>query len=85
MSESGEKQVTQIFFFEIREEVLVAEQKEQILAADINERSNMRGIQRTFDISRNTLIHWRVGSKKTGKTQSLKRRCFRHSLRVFSK
>jgi insertion element IS1 protein InsB len=33
------------------------EQKEQILAA-YNERSSMRGIQRTFGISRNTLTSW---------------------------
>jgi transposase-like protein len=33
-------------------------QKEQILAAYTNERSSMRGIQRTFGISRNTLTSW---------------------------
>jgi transposase-like protein len=33
------------------------EQKEQILAA-YNERSSMRGIQRTFGVSRNTLASW---------------------------
>jgi transposase-like protein len=33
------------------------EQKEQILAA-YNERSSMRGIQRTFGVSRNTLSSW---------------------------
>lgn len=32
-------------------------QKEQILAA-YNERSSMRGIQRTFGVSRNTLASW---------------------------
>ena len=33
------------------------EQKEQILAA-YNERSSMRGVQRTFGVSRNTLASW---------------------------
>jgi transposase-like protein len=33
------------------------EQKEQILAA-YKERSSMRGIQRTFGVSRNTLTSW---------------------------
>lgn len=33
------------------------EQKEQILAA-YDERSSMRGIQRTFGVSRNTLTSW---------------------------
>jgi len=35
-----------------------AEQKEQILSAYTNERSSMRGIQRTFGVSRNTLTSW---------------------------
>jgi transposase-like protein len=34
------------------------EQKEQILSAYTNERSSMRGIQRTFGVSRNTLTSW---------------------------
>jgi len=34
------------------------EQKEQILSAYTNERSSMRGIQRTFAVSRNTLTSW---------------------------
>jgi len=34
-----------------------AEKKEQILSA-YNERSSMRGIQRTFGVSRNTLTSW---------------------------
>jgi len=34
------------------------EQKEQILPAYTHERSSMRGIQRTFGVSRNTLTSW---------------------------
>ena len=34
------------------------EQKEKILSAYTNERSSMRGIQRTFGVSRNTLTSW---------------------------
>ena len=34
------------------------EQKEQILSAYTNERSSMRGLQRTFGVSRNTLTSW---------------------------
>jgi len=34
------------------------EQKEQILSAYTNERSSMRGIQRTFGVNRNTLTSW---------------------------
>jgi Transposase. len=43
------------------------EQREQILAA-YNERSSMRGIQRTFGVSRPTLASWikkRRGQSKT--------------------
>jgi len=34
------------------------EQNEQILSAYTNERSSMRGIQRTFGVSRNKLTSW---------------------------
>jgi len=45
-----------------------AEQKEQILAAYTNERSSMRGIQRTFGVSRNTLTSWLKKRRATSKT-----------------
>jgi transposase-like protein len=35
-----------------------AEQKDQIISAYTHERSSMRGIQRTFGVSRNTLTSW---------------------------
>jgi transposase-like protein len=34
------------------------EQRNQIISAYTNERSSMRGIQRTFGVSRNTLTSW---------------------------
>ena len=34
------------------------EQKKQILSGYTNERSSMRGIKRTFGVSRNTLTSW---------------------------
>ncbi len=46
-------------------------EKEQILSA-YSERSSVRGIQRTFGVSRLTLVSWL--KKKTRPTQNLKRR-----------
>ena len=45
-----------------------AEQKEQILAAYTNERSSMRGIQRTFGVSRPTLAAWLKKRREQSKT-----------------
>ena len=45
-----------------------AEQKEQILAAYTNERSSMRGIQRTLGVSRNTLMSWLKKRRAKSKT-----------------
>jgi transposase-like protein len=45
-----------------------SEQKEQILSSYINERSSMRGIQRTFGVSRNTLTSWLKKRPATSKT-----------------
>jgi len=44
------------------------EQKEQILATYTSERSSMRGIQRTFGVSRNTLTSWLKKRRAKSKT-----------------
>ena len=60
-----------------------AEQKDQILSAYTHERSSMRGIQRTFGVSRNTLTSWL--KKRRAKSKDLKRRFCLHNQRIFSK
>ena len=54
-------------------------QKEQILAA-YNERSSMRGVQRTFGVSRPTLASWL--KKKTKPIRNLKTRSCLRNLRM---
>lgn len=44
-----------------------AAQKEQILS-DYHERSSMRGVQRTFGVSRPTLVSWLKKRRKQPKT-----------------